>query len=279
MADMEDPSLKPGVAEGEVEAATEPSVLVELADILYDPNWGTAAVVLRETAGNRVLPMYISGQHAVESVHRLREIHLRPTMYDVFAAALTHLEGELLEVRVHATQKLDPSEHGDDNVYLAMTRLKRGTQSWEIDARPSDAIMAALVLGAPIRAAEKVLERMDPGLPEALLGKLGQGIDQLVRLTRRSSRGAGASPDPRSAEEAREQHEQDKAVRELLNYIYYRSTEPPPVEKPVRAPWWAFWLRKKNSPAHEMGQYPIPYGGAAGTADLPAPSEAEREAT
>ncbi len=276
---MDDSSQIPGVAEGNEETATEKAVHVELADILCDSNRGIAAFVLRETEGSRALAFFISGQQAVDSAFRLRGKHVRPTVHDCFATALTHLEGELTEVYLHGTQEFDHLPDSQNAAYLSLMRVRRGTQTWDIDARPSDATMAALISGAPIRAAETLLQDAKLEFPPAQAAKLGLGIEQLMRRYSGWSQGPDASSDRQSAEEAREAYEQDMAVYELLNYILYRSTEPPAVEKPIRVPWWAFWLRKQNPPTHKMGPYPIPCGGAAGTADLPTPSEAERAET
>jgi bifunctional DNase/RNase len=81
-------------------------------------------------------------------VRRRAVPHPRPLTYAFAAEVLRAVEGQLREVRIDRLA-------GD--VYYATAVVAGPTGEREVDARPSDALNLALVLGAPIRVGADVL--------------------------------------------------------------------------------------------------------------------------
>jgi Uncharacterized conserved protein len=106
-------------------------------------------VILKDTEGDRYLPIWIGAWEASAIAMRLQGLSAeRPLTHDLFAAAL-----ERLGVGV---ERVVISELADET-YHARIHLERDGVQVEVDARPSDALALAVRVGAPIFAAEEVL--------------------------------------------------------------------------------------------------------------------------
>jgi RNA polymerase sigma factor (sigma-70 family) len=105
-------------------------------------------LLLHERAGERRLPIWIGRAEAAALVVILEQVELpRPGAYHFAAALLQATGGELREVRIVELT---------DAIFYAQAVLADGGA---IDARPSDAVTLALLLGKPILVAERVLEQ------------------------------------------------------------------------------------------------------------------------
>jgi bifunctional DNase/RNase len=106
-------------------------------------------VILKDTAGDRYLPIWIGAWEASAIAMRLQGLAAeRPLTHDLFAAAL-----DRLGVRV---ERVVISELTDET-YHARIHLERDGVQVEVDARPSDALALAVRAEVPIFAADEVL--------------------------------------------------------------------------------------------------------------------------
>ncbi len=106
-------------------------------------------VVLGEAVGERQLPIWIGETEAIAMALHLEHVpQARPLTYAFAAEMLRAAHGHLREVRI---------DRLDEDVFYATAVVAGSSGSRTVDARPSDALNLALVLGAPIRVAEAVL--------------------------------------------------------------------------------------------------------------------------
>lgn len=104
-------------------------------------------VLLRETGGERVLPIMIGAFEAM-AIAAAQEgvVPPRPMTHDLFANVLGALEHKISGVEVTGMS---------DGVFFADLILDDATR---VSARPSDAIALALRTDAPIKCSDEVLE-------------------------------------------------------------------------------------------------------------------------
>lgn len=106
-------------------------------------------VILKDTEGDRYLPIWIGAWEASAIAMRLQGLAAeRPLTHDLFAAAL-----DRLGVRV---ERVVISELSDET-YHAQIHLERDGVQVEVDSRPSDALALAVRAEVQIFAAEEVL--------------------------------------------------------------------------------------------------------------------------
>jgi len=106
-------------------------------------------VILKDTAGDRYLPIWIGAWEASAIAMRLQGLTAeRPLTHDLFAAAL-----ERIGVRVN---RVVISELADET-YHARLHLERDGVEVEVDSRPSDALALAVRTETQIFADEEVL--------------------------------------------------------------------------------------------------------------------------
>jgi bifunctional DNase/RNase len=119
-------------------------VEVAVARLGLDGSTNTYVVILRESGGDRVLPIWI-GQAEAESI-LLEMNHVkkdRPLTHDLCKSLIVGLGGELMRVQITKVRK---------GTYFAELHIRRDGQEYRIDARPSDSIAIALRVPAPIFA-------------------------------------------------------------------------------------------------------------------------------
>jgi uncharacterized protein len=108
-------------------------------------------VILKEIGRDRYLPIWIGPWEANAIAMRLQGVvPERPLTHDLFASTLEELGATVREVVI-----ADLSEE----TFHALLTLEAGGAVHEIDARPSDALALAVRVGAPVYAAEEVLDR------------------------------------------------------------------------------------------------------------------------
>ena len=124
-----------------------------VAKLGHDGLQKTFVVILQEKDGTRVLPIWI-GRPEAESI--AAHIHgvprERPMTHDLVRSILTSLDGRL--TRIVVTRVVE-------HTYYAEMHVARDADSYVVDARPSDAISVALRCGAPIFAAESLLNEYE----------------------------------------------------------------------------------------------------------------------
>jgi RNA polymerase sigma factor (sigma-70 family) len=136
----------------------QPSLVdVEVVDVRREPAFvpgaaRTHVVVLRERGGQRTLPIFIGEPEGRALVSNLTGRQTpRPMIYQMAASMVAALSGSVAEVRVVRLS---------ENTFIAEVALEGPSGAKVVDARPSDAINLALLVGAPIRAADELLEQL-----------------------------------------------------------------------------------------------------------------------
>jgi len=107
-------------------------------------------VILRETEGQRILPIWI-GPGEAQAIRRLlsEEQFPRPLTHDLMVIALEGLKAKITRVVIADLR---------ENTFFASVIVERESQVLSIDARPSDSIALALRARAPIFVNEKLLQ-------------------------------------------------------------------------------------------------------------------------
>jgi len=106
-------------------------------------------VILKDTEGDRYLPIWIGAWEASAIAMRLQGLAAeRPLTHDLFAAALDRLGVRVERVVINELS---------DETYHARIHLERDGVQVEVDARPSDALALAVRAEVPIYAADEVL--------------------------------------------------------------------------------------------------------------------------
>jgi bifunctional DNase/RNase len=107
-------------------------------------------VLLKTADGNKFLPIWIGHPEAAAILMKLQGAATpRPMTHDLFTEILGQLEARVVRIAV--------TELRENTFYALITVAVDGTEL-EIDSRPSDAIALAVRSGAPIFAAEAVIE-------------------------------------------------------------------------------------------------------------------------
>jgi bifunctional DNase/RNase len=112
---------------------------------------GKQPIVLLKTAdGNKFLPIWIGHPEAAAILMKLQGASTpRPMTHDLVTDMLARLEARVVRIAV--------TELRENTFYAIVTVAVNGSEI-EVDSRPSDAIALAVRAGAPIFAAEDVIE-------------------------------------------------------------------------------------------------------------------------
>jgi uncharacterized protein len=126
-------------------------VEMELVGVRVELPSNSPIVLLRETGGQRrVLPIFIGGPEATAIAFALDGVVTpRPMTHDLMKDLLDDLGA-----RVERIVVTDLSER----TFFAEIHLQAGDGAHRVSSRPSDAIALAVRVGAPIFAAEEVVD-------------------------------------------------------------------------------------------------------------------------
>ena len=107
-------------------------------------------VLLKTQDGNKFLPIWIGHPEAAAILMKLQGANTpRPMTHDLLTEVLEQLDARIVRIAV--------TELRENTFYALITVAVNGSEI-EIDSRPSDAIALAVRSGAPIFAAEAVIE-------------------------------------------------------------------------------------------------------------------------
>lgn len=122
----------------------------ELAQIVMSETRHHQVIVLKEKNGERKMPILI-GVGEVFAIHRIinDEPPARPLTHELF--------GHVLDVLGVGVQQVVITEL-NEGTYFGRLILRRDGQTFDVDSRPSDAIVLAVQKAAPIFVEEEVLE-------------------------------------------------------------------------------------------------------------------------
>jgi hypothetical protein len=134
-------------------------VEVKVQSLGLDRTSSTPVVILQESEGSRVLPIWIGPSEASAIAMELAGMKFsRPLTHDLFASVIMGLGGSLR--RVVITKVLE-------NTYYAELIIQRGAEVFSVDARPSDSIAIALRMSASIFTTDDLLEHTSIEITEA----------------------------------------------------------------------------------------------------------------
>ncbi|HEY7198155.1 MAG TPA: bifunctional nuclease family protein [Gaiellaceae bacterium] len=107
-------------------------------------------VLLKTQDGNTFLPIWIGHPEAAAILMKLQGANTpRPMTHDLVTDMLEKLDARVIKIAVTELQ---------DNTFYAMITVAVDGSEIEVDSRPSDAIALAVRSGAPIFAADSVIE-------------------------------------------------------------------------------------------------------------------------
>lgn len=154
-------------------------VRMQVYRVGVDPQRRVPFVLLADDEVQRLLPIYIGSFEANAIAVQLQgQDFPRPLTHDLLRTVIEELGCRLEYVAVTALE---------DSTFYAVLHLEAPGRSWDLDARPSDAIALALRTQAPILVAEDVLRQAQvlhddlPGAVDAS-GEIGRLRDLLSDL-------------------------------------------------------------------------------------------------
>ena len=124
---------------------------VNIASMAIDPTSNTPIIILKSVKGDQAVPIWIGLLEATSIASALRDIKFdRPMTHDLFKNFIDNLEMVVSKVEVCDLK---------DNTFYAKIYFVSKDKSFDMDARPSDAIAIALRFGAPIYVDDKIFEK------------------------------------------------------------------------------------------------------------------------
>ena len=124
---------------------------VNIASMAIDPTSNTPIIILKSVKGDQAVPIWIGLLEATSIASALRDIKFdRPMTHDLFKNFFNNLEMVVSKVEVCDLK---------DNTFYSRIYFVSKDKSFDMDARPSDAIAIALRFGAPIYVDDKIFDQ------------------------------------------------------------------------------------------------------------------------
>jgi hypothetical protein len=124
---------------------------VTIAGLTMDPTSNTPIIILKSEDDDQAIPIWIGLLEATSIASALQNIKFeRPMTHDLFKNFT-----DMLHIGVSRIEVCDLR----DNTYYARIFFSSEGHSFDMDARPSDAIAIALRFSAPIYVDDKVIEK------------------------------------------------------------------------------------------------------------------------
>jgi bifunctional DNase/RNase len=124
-------------------------VEVKVQSLGLDRASNTPVVILQESVGERVLPIWIGPGEASAIAMQLADMKFsRPLTHDLLVSVIGGMGGALKKVIITRVE---------ENTYYAEMIVHRNGEIISVDARPSDSIAVALRMDAAIFADEELL--------------------------------------------------------------------------------------------------------------------------
>lgn len=128
-------------------------VEVEVMRLGLDRSNSSYVVILKEKAGERLLPIWIGQPEAESIVIEMSKLRReRPLTHDLCKTLITGLGGTLRRIQITKVE---------NRTYYAELQIHRDDEVIHIDARPSDSIAIALRFEAPIYAQDSLLSAIE----------------------------------------------------------------------------------------------------------------------
>ena len=147
---------------------------MSIKGLSVDPITNMPIIVLRETEGERVLPIWVGVFEANAIALQIESVQTpRPMTHDLLKSVIDELGGRLERIVVSELK---------DNTFYATLQLRSPGGTLTVDARPSDAIALALRSGARIFVEEAVIQSarsLDEPSPETGLRRVQKWLESL----------------------------------------------------------------------------------------------------
>ena len=115
---------------------------MKVSGLTIDPGSNTPIVILKSVKGDHAVPIWIGILEATAIATELENVRFaRPMTHDLFKNFMDKLKIKISKIEVCDLK---------DNTFFAQIYFSFDAQSYNIDARPSDAIALALWAGCPI---------------------------------------------------------------------------------------------------------------------------------
>jgi uncharacterized protein len=125
-------------------------VEMKIRGLMMDPVTNMPIVILRDTAGSAVLPIWVGIYEANAIALEIEKVNTpRPMTHDLIRNLLLGLETHVSRVVVNDLK---------EDTFYAVIWLERDGQIISIDSRPSDALALALRVDCPIFVEDNVLK-------------------------------------------------------------------------------------------------------------------------
>ncbi len=125
-------------------------VEMKIGKLMMDPVTNMPIVVLRDTQGSSILPIWVGIYEANAIALEIEKVQTpRPMTHDLLKNLLLGLECRVQRVVVNELK---------DDTFYALIWIERNGQLMSIDSRPSDALALALRVDCPIYVDEEVLK-------------------------------------------------------------------------------------------------------------------------
>lgn len=122
-----------------------------ISGMTMDPASNNPIIMLKINDGDQIIPIWIGLLEATSIASVLQDVTFeRPMTHDLFKNFLGKLQITLLKIEICDLK---------DNTFFARIFFSSGEDTFDIDARPSDAIAIALRFGAPIYVDDKVIQK------------------------------------------------------------------------------------------------------------------------
>ena len=122
----------------------------KIRGLMMDPVTNMPVVVLKETAGSGVLPIWVGVYEANAIALEIEKVTTpRPMTHDLIKNVLVGLESQVRKVVVTELR---------DDTFFAVIWVERDGRIISIDSRPSDALALALRVDCPIFVEDEVLK-------------------------------------------------------------------------------------------------------------------------
>ena len=190
----------------------ESTIMIEvvIADVVIVPEDNHRIIALLDKAGQRMLPIWVGQTEADAIVMGLRDISTaRPMAYNFMTSLLAATGTTLDEVRIEALK---------EKTFFAVAKVRNGDTVREVDARPSDALALATLVGCPIYASEALMADAGKPLLQEKVKSLLQGrnmgtIVDVIQANQQENKQKMAELIDESAEE---REAKDQRLRDLL---------------------------------------------------------------
>lgn len=124
-------------------------VKVDIFGLALDETSKAPILVLKETGGERVLPIWIGAMEAMAISVAINAVPFpRPMTHDLLLSAIGNLGGQVAQVEVTDIR---------EGTFYAAIVVAQGSETRRVDSRPSDAIALAVRAKCPILVTEQVL--------------------------------------------------------------------------------------------------------------------------